>query len=267
MEGTYRKAVFIAVYFKEKKGMKYLILKRKLHWNGWEFPKGGLEEGERIEDAIKREVKEETGLNIKGKIKRFNVSGSYRYERAYSDRPGFVGQSYSLYAVEVNGKKVKLDEREHADYEWLEIGNAVSRLTWPNQKRCLRIVDFWLRGNKFRKFITENSVLILAGKDDGGNEELIKQVSPEEYVFHTTAAGSPFVNIKGKSNNEDVKIAAIFCAKYSRDWKKNKRDIEVHKFRGKDIYKNKLMKKGTFGIKKFDKILVKKKDIEKFRLF
>ena len=43
----YRKAVFIVTYLKTKKGIKYLILKRKLHWVGWEFPKGGLEKKEK----------------------------------------------------------------------------------------------------------------------------------------------------------------------------------------------------------------------------
>jgi len=47
---TYRKAVFVVVYRETKTGKdrKYLILKRKLHWKGWEFPKGGLEKGEKI---------------------------------------------------------------------------------------------------------------------------------------------------------------------------------------------------------------------------
>jgi hypothetical protein len=39
----YRKAVFIVVYRRTKnifnKQNKLLILKRKLHWAGWEFPK------------------------------------------------------------------------------------------------------------------------------------------------------------------------------------------------------------------------------------
>ena len=42
-ENNYRKSVFIVVYRKTEKGILYLILKRKLHWVGWEFPKGGIE--------------------------------------------------------------------------------------------------------------------------------------------------------------------------------------------------------------------------------
>jgi len=57
-----RRAIFIVVYTQTKQGIKYLILKRKLHWKGWEFPKGGIKKYELRRFAIRRELKEETGL-------------------------------------------------------------------------------------------------------------------------------------------------------------------------------------------------------------
>ena len=117
---------------------------------------------------------------------------------------------------------------------------------------------------KLRELITKKGTLVLAGKDASTNEALIKQVKPNEEVFHTIAAGSPFVNIKGKPKFGDVKEAAIFCAVYSRDWKQNKTDIVVHRFKGKDIYKTKDMKLGTFGVKRLKKIKIKKQVIERF---
>ncbi|MBU0894222.1 MAG: DUF814 domain-containing protein [Nanoarchaeota archaeon] len=115
---------------------------------------------------------------------------------------------------------------------------------------------------KFREITTRNGVKLLAGKNAKNNEELITQVERNEDVFHTAAAGSPFVNIKGKAERGDLKEAAIFCARFSRDWKKNKKDVIVHRFKGKDIYKEKGMKIGTFGIKKFKIIKIKKEVIE-----
>ena len=106
-----------------------------------------------------------------------------------------------------------------------------------------------MKKTNFRKLISENGMLILAGRDDEGNEKLISQVGKDEEVFHTKEAGSPFVNIKGKAKNSDIRIAGIFCAKFSRDWKKNKKDVIVHWFKGKDIYKENGMKPGTFRIK------------------
>jgi len=119
---------------------------------------------------------------------------------------------------------------------------------------------------KFRRFFTSSGKLILAGKDAETNEKLVEQTGKDEIVLHTKQAGSPFVSIKaeGKISKKDLKEAAIFCALYSRDWKKNKKDVEVHWFKGKDIFKNKEMKLGTFLVKKFKAINVKKEEIEKF---
>ena len=114
----------------------------------------------------------------------------------------------------------------------------------------------------FREHITKNGTSVLAGKDAKNNEHLIKQAEPEEEVFHTEAAGSPFVNIKGKAKKGDIKEAAVFCAKYSKDWKKNKDDVVVHRFKAKHVYKERGMKTGTFGIKKLKKIKVKKDQIK-----
>ncbi len=117
----------------------------------------------------------------------------------------------------------------------------------------------------FRKLITKNGTIVLAGRNDESNESLVAQAGKDEDVFHTKEAGSPFVNIKGEAKIGDTKEAAIFCAKYSRDWKKNKKDVEVHKFFGKDIHKESGMKAGTFSVKKFKVIKIKKVEIEKWQ--
>jgi len=119
---------------------------------------------------------------------------------------------------------------------------------------------------KFRKFITKKETLILAGKSAESNEQLIAQIKPSEEVFHTVAPGSPFVNIKEQAKRGDIKEAAIICARYSQDWRNNKKNVKVHRFKGKDIYKNKLMKLGTFGVKKKKIIIVKKSDIMRLKI-
>jgi len=50
-----------------KKDDKYLLTKRqspKKEWNKWQFPGGGVEFFETLEDAVKREIKEETSIEI-----------------------------------------------------------------------------------------------------------------------------------------------------------------------------------------------------------
>lgn len=59
---TFRPAVYGVIIENEK-----ILLSKQ--WDGYDFPGGGIELGEATEDALIREVKEETGLSVKmGKI-------------------------------------------------------------------------------------------------------------------------------------------------------------------------------------------------------
>jgi len=123
--------------------------------------------------------------------------------------------------------------------------------------------------SKFRKYITSSGIIVLGGRNAENNEKLIEQAAKNEFVLHTVAPGSPFCNIKSDAadvSKNDLMETAIFCAKYSQAWKKPKikKDILVHFFLGKNILKEESMKLGTFGVKKFKEILVKKENIATF---
>ena len=136
----FRKGVFIVTYTREKNKIYYLILKRKLHWKGWEFPKGGIDGKENLLTAIKRELKEETGHYPK-KIKKYSLKGRYFYRKNISDRPNIIGQTYSLYTAEITQRKISIDKKEHTTYRWAEYKKALQLLTNANQKKCLKIVN------------------------------------------------------------------------------------------------------------------------------
>lgn len=136
----FRRGVFIVAYRQEKEKILYLLLKRKLHWTGWEFPKGGINSGENLIKAVKRELKEETG-QVPIKIKKYSIKGSYKYARPLKDRPGIIGQTYVLFSAELSNKKIKIDKGEHSSYKWTDYKTAESLLTFPNKKRCLKIVN------------------------------------------------------------------------------------------------------------------------------
>lgn len=140
---NYRKSVFVVVYRKTDNGIKYLLLKRKLHWSGWEFPKGGIESREKIEDAIKRELKEETG-QFPLKIQNHNFYGKYKYKKRSLRRGYFLGQTFSLYSAEIESEKIIFDKREHSGYLWLPYFEASRKLTYRNQKECLKRVNNFL---------------------------------------------------------------------------------------------------------------------------
>jgi len=77
---SFRKSVFIVTYYLEKNNSPmYLIQKRKKHWKGYEFPKGGIESFETKLKAVKRELNEETGLKPI-KIKNHHRKGRWLYK-------------------------------------------------------------------------------------------------------------------------------------------------------------------------------------------
>ncbi len=117
---------------------------------------------------------------------------------------------------------------------------------------------------KPRELKLSSGKIVICGRNAETNEDVVKQAGTGETIVHTKAPGSPFCNIKGEATKKDTEEAAILCARHSKDWKKNKSDVEIHVFRGKDIFKEEGMKTGTFGVKKAKSIIAKKEDIERF---
>lgn len=137
----------MVAYKREKNNILYLMLKRKLHWTGWEFPKGAIERNEKILPAVKRELFEETGQRPLI-IKKFNFKGKFKYSKEKQEKFGFLGQTYTLFSAELKNKKIKIDKREHSSYKWLEFEKAISLLTYKDQKKCLKLVNDFLNKNE-----------------------------------------------------------------------------------------------------------------------
>ncbi len=119
---------------------------------------------------------------------------------------------------------------------------------------------------KYREFETSSGKKVLAGRNAENNEELVSQfIGKNNLILHTIKPGSPFCVIEDKKLfKKDIEETAIFCAAKSHDWRDNKSDVSVHVFSGRNVYKEKRMKLGTFGVTKFKVIKVKKKEIEEF---
>ena len=105
---------------------------------------------------------------------------------------------------------------------------------------------------KFRWFFTSRGFVVVGGKNQEQNEQLIKKyLDKKDIVLHTKAPGSPFCVIKAsrkKISGRDIKEAAIFCACFSQQWKKRKKQVEIHIFKSEQIFKEKRQKTGTFSI-------------------
>ena len=130
---AYRKGVMCVIY----SGNYFLLLHRKLHWKGWEFVKGGSKGNEKPIDTLKREVKEETHLQIR-KIKRLPVHGKFTYDKITQRQRKAEGFSYVLFSAEAENNKATISGREHDSYRWCIYKQALKLLTWPNQRGYLK---------------------------------------------------------------------------------------------------------------------------------
>ena len=107
------KKFYVAVKALVCYGSKFLLIKRTTEARGdyyhWEFPGGRLEFGESPMQALKREINEETGLEVE-KLILLNAWNSFKDECTE-----IIGLTYICTA---NGDNVMLS-KEHSDYEWV----------------------------------------------------------------------------------------------------------------------------------------------------
>jgi len=114
----------------KKKG-KILMLKRsgrnKMYAGHWQFPEGGVEFGETPEEALARELREETGLRVK-RAKLLGVRASsieYFHRKLWH----FIRV---FYAVDTSGK---LDlSAKHGEHKWASKAELAKMRLMPGLK-------------------------------------------------------------------------------------------------------------------------------------
>ena len=113
------------------KGNKVLLVKRarEPYKNTWMFPSGFVSYGEHPEDTIIREMREETGLEVKV-IKLLSVE-------QVDDYPRSMGHFGFFYKVKVKGKLKPVDEEENSDIGWFDL-NKLPRIGWHGHQKMLR---------------------------------------------------------------------------------------------------------------------------------
>ena len=111
--------------------MRVLIVHRP-RYDDWSFPKGGVHDGERIEDAALREMLEETGVECRIKRKLGIAHYNYRTKRG-AVRPKAV----HYFLMEPAGGQITTDGVEVDRAEWVDIAEAKRRLSYDFDKEML----------------------------------------------------------------------------------------------------------------------------------
>lgn len=98
----------------------------------WGFPKGHLEEKETSEEAALREVKEETGLDVKV-IKKI---GSSKY--IFLNKGEKIFKVVTIFLMEYIGGEIKIQDKELLGADWFSLDEVLKNLSFSNDKKLFQ---------------------------------------------------------------------------------------------------------------------------------
>lgn len=129
--------VVAVVYKKPRRTPRYLVLKRKKNWEGWELPKGHLEEEH--EQTVKQELEEEAGISPDEIEEMEDLEYVLSWE--FEDDGKEIRREYRAFLVKVAGDAVvDVDQNPHDEHEtgyFLNFDDTKSLLTHHNQAELL----------------------------------------------------------------------------------------------------------------------------------
>ena len=118
-----------------------LACERRNIRGAWQVPQGGIDEGESAEDAVLREIREETGIDSKFlKIVAKSSKVSYLFPRSVSwksNKGKFDGQEQVYFRIKIadSGWKLAEETEEFVSFEWITRKEMVARIV-PFKKDC-----------------------------------------------------------------------------------------------------------------------------------
>jgi bis(5'-nucleosidyl)-tetraphosphatase len=126
-----------AVVFYRGEQIEYLLLLSTY----WGFPKGHIEAGEDERTTARREVREETGLQV-------TLLDDFRQVDAYTfSHRGTIVQKQSVYFLGQARDRNSRLSWEHSDMVWLPFDDALARLNYEGGRAILRAADRFLNSH------------------------------------------------------------------------------------------------------------------------
>jgi len=144
------KSAGAVVFYRSPEGkIEYLLLQHRAEH--WAFPKGLIERNEKPDEAAKREVREETGLEDFDIILGFKETEKYFFkvkydyqikERGWKEGEGVL-KFVTYFLAQAKTKQVKLSH-EHISYLWLNYEDALENVTYSGAKKILNKANEFL---------------------------------------------------------------------------------------------------------------------------
>ncbi len=113
----------------------FLLLHRVLNWSGWEFCKGGIDGDESPDQAVTREISEETGLEKIWVVSRLPQKISWA-----SKGLKYVYTPFLVRAQMHEPIDLEQEIMEHDAYKWVPEKNVESMLAHEDNKKVFKEV-------------------------------------------------------------------------------------------------------------------------------
>jgi nucleoside triphosphatase len=136
--------VAVGALIRNKEGKVLLVQSPKWLEKRYSVPGGHVEIFERLEDAVKREVKEETGLDVLP-IKLLLIQQVINPEEFYEKEKHFIFFDFLCEAI---NEEVKLDNVELVDYVWVDPKEALNLKLESYTRRLVLKYLRYLEGDK-----------------------------------------------------------------------------------------------------------------------
>ena len=121
-----------AILFRDTRGRReYLLLKSRP--GDWEFPKGGIEGEEELQQTAIREVTEEAG------IEDFRLLDGFRqdYDYVFEANGNTIHKTVHLFVAKSFEASAELS-KEHRDMQWRDYEQAINTITQDGPREILR---------------------------------------------------------------------------------------------------------------------------------
>jgi 8-oxo-dGTP pyrophosphatase MutT (NUDIX family) len=130
-----------AILFRDTRGRReFLLLKSRP--GDWEFPKGGVEGNEELQQTAIREVSEEAGIEDFRLIDGFREDYDYVFE-ANGNR---IHKTVHLFIAKSFEANAELSS-EHRDLQWRDYEQAINTITQDGPRDILRNARGFLENN------------------------------------------------------------------------------------------------------------------------